>query len=518
MAEFLSPGHYKSESPPQVMTLAGASVSTGAIVGVFEKGPIGVPRLVTSLTEFQKVYGGYIPQSYAPYAVEGAFRNKPGMRLYVVRTAHYTSPTDPTTCTAKKAAITLKDRSTVTPVDTLKVEAVNEGTWGNKIAIEIANATKDTTTKFRLVVKYDGVIKEVFDELSMDDLSADFVESRINGKSEYIRVTDMDTTTAAPEDRPAAGTSTLTGGDDGLTTIGDSDYLGSSATGIGLHALDNVEDALLIAVPGIATAAVHNGVLEYCASRMDCFGLLDPPMAASYQDVKEYVETTAQLNSEYGAIYWPNVGISDPVTGLYKIIPPSGHAMGAYARVDAAPGKGPWKVAAGIEDGQLYGVLGVEDNAVNNKAVRDVLYPARINPIRAMSRYGRMLYGARTLSGTGKMTYINERRTFIYVEKTVDDGTQWVEFENNEPGLWARLTRTISAFLLRVWRAGGLRGATPEEAFAVKIDAETNPEPGPILYGKIGLATHTPTEFVWFDYMKHTLEAAAPAPEAAPPA
>ncbi|HHV62122.1 MAG TPA: phage tail sheath family protein [Firmicutes bacterium] len=509
MAEFLSPGHYKSESPPQVMTLAGVSVSTGAIVGVFEKGPIGAPRLVTSLTEFQKVFGGYTPDSYAPYAVEGAFRNKPGMRLYIVRTAHYTDPTNPATCTAKKAAVVLKDRNTVNPADTLKVEAINEGTWGEKIAIEITDATKDPPNKFRIVVKYDGVVKEVFDELSMDDNSADYVESKINGTSEYIRVTDMDTLTAPPNDRPAVGTFTLAGGDDGIAGIGDNDYLGSAAGGTGLHALDSVEDALLIAVPGIVTSAVHNGVLEYCASRMDSFAILDPPMAASYQDVKEYVETTAQLNSEYGAIYWPNVGVSDPLTGVYKIIPPSGHAMGAYARVDAAPGKGPWKVAAGIEDGQLYGVLGVEDNSVNNKAVRDVLYPARINPIRAMSRYGRVLYGARTLSGTGKMTYINERRTFIYVEKTVDDGTQWVEFENNDPKLWARLTRTISAFLLRVWRAGGLRGETPEEAFIVKIDAETNPEPGPILYGKIGLATHTPAEFVWFDYMKHTLEAQA---------
>lgn len=515
MPEFLSPGHYKSESPPQVMTMAGQSVSTGAIVGVFERGPIGVPRLVTSLTEFQDVFGGYISSSYAPNAVEGAFRNKPGMRLYCVRTAHYTDPSDPATCTAKKSLITIQDRNTVTPVDTLKVEATSEGTWGDKIAVEVADATKDPANKFRLVVKYGGVVKEVFDELSMDELSSDFVETRINGKSKYIRVTDLDTTTAAPEDRPAVGTYTLAGGDDGLASIGDNDYLGSAAGGTGLHALDNIEDALIIAVPGIATSAVHNGMLEYCQSRMDCFAILDPPMAASYQDVKDYVESTAQLNSEYGAIYWPNVGIADPVTGAYKIVPPSGHAMGAYARVDALPGKGPWKVAAGIEDGQLYGVLGVEDNSVNNKAVRDVIYPARINPIRAMSRYGRLLYGARTLSGTGKMTYINERRTFIYVEKTVDVETQWVEFENNEPALWARLTRTISAFLLRVWRAGGLRGATPEEAFIVKIDAETNPEPGPILYGKIGLATHVPTEFVWFDYMKHTLEAAAPPPEAA---
>lgn len=506
MAEFLSPGHYKSESPPQVMSLPGVSVSTGAIVGVFEKGPIGVPRLITSLTEFQRVFGGYISQSYAPHAVEGAFRNKPGMRLYVVRTAHYTDPSDPTTLTAAAATVSLKDRNSTTPVNTLEVTAVNEGAWGNKIAVEVADATRDSAGKFKLVVKYDGVVKEVFDELSMDDTSPDYVETKVNGKSEYIRVTDLDTTTAAPNDRPKVETVTLAGGSDGLTGLADTDYLGSAASGTGLHALDNIEDALLVAIPGAATPAVHSGLLEYCASRMDSFAILDPPMAASYQDIKEYVEATAQLNSEYGAIYWPNVGVVDPVTGAYKIVPPSGHAMGAYARVDAAPGKGPWKVAAGVEDGQLYGVLGVEDPAVNNKAVRDVIYPSRINPIRAMPQYGRLLYGARTLSGTGKMTYINERRTFIYVQKTIEEGTQWVEFENNDAKLWARLTRTISAFLLRVWRDGGLRGETPEEAFVVKIDAETNPEPSSTLYGKIGLATHTPAEFVWFDYMKHTLE------------
>lgn len=506
--EFLSPGHYKSESPPQTMTIAGQSVSTGAVLGVFERGPIGQPRLITSLSEFRRVFGGYIPESYAAHAIEGALRNKPGMRIWVTRTAHYSDPADASTCEAAVGKILVKDRASASPTETVEFAAADPGKWAEKVTVEVGTSSRDAENTFRIIVKYNGNAVEAFDGLSMDTASENYVESRINGKSNYIRVTDQKSITAAPNNMPAEGTYKLTGGADGIEGITDADYIGSSAAGTGLHSFDTVEDALLLIVPGIATSAVHNAMLEYAATRTDVFAILDPPMGATYQDIKNYVEQEAQLNSEYGAIYWPNVMVTHPATGRAVVVPPSGHIMGAYARVDSAPGKGPWQVAAGVEHGQLYGVLAVEDNAVNNKTVRDVIYPARINPIRSMARYGRVLYGARTLSGTGKMVHINERRTFQYVQKTVDTETQWVEFENNEPRLWNRLNRTISAFLLRTWRGGGLRGNTPEEAFIVKIDEELNPEPSSTLQGRIGIATHVPTEFVWMDYQKHTLEAA----------
>lgn len=508
--EFLSPGHYRSEAAPQTMSIAGVSMATGAVVSTFERGPIGVARLVHSLTEFQSVYGSRIASSYGYQAVEGAYRNCPGMRLWVVRTGHYTDVADRSTLAAKPAGYVWKDRAG-TPVATLEFRAANEGAWGNSISVTVADATVDSAARFKALVKLGSRVVEVFDELSLTAADAEhYVESRINGISKYITVADKLSATVAPNNRPSIGTNQLMGGEDGLAGLSDNDYVGSPAGSTGLHALDPVDENLTIIVPGVATSAVHDALTSYCEVRGDCFAILDCPAGLSAAEAVNYVRTTAQINSEYTAIYWPWVGASDPVTGAYTLIPPSGHLLGAYGRTITAPGKGPWKTPAGIEDGRLFGALGVADDSVATKSVRDTLYQANVNPIRAMAGYGRCAYGARLCAANKRTQFINERLTFNYVEKSIENGTQWAEFENNDAVLWARLTRSITAFLLRVWRAGGLKGETPEEAFAVKIDAETNPEPvTSTCYGRIGIAAQTPAEFIWFEYSKHTYTAPA---------
>lgn len=506
MAEKLSPGHYISEAPPQVVTIAGTPTSTAALVGVAEKGPIGQAVLVTSWTEFQRKFGGFIPTGWLAYAAYGLFLNKPGARVYVVRTAHYTDVNDPATLTAIKASVTLKDRAGV-PVDTLKVDALTHGTWGNRLKVAIAdNGANRFDLKVLESVGGQDVQREAFVGLSMDPADPSYVEAAINGKSEYITVDDLNSATAPPNDRPAVGTFALSGGNDGLTGLTDADYVGSSAGRTGLHALDVVSEGLLLAIPGVATAGAQTGLLAYAAGRGDCFAVLDPPVGLTPDGMVNYVTTTAGLNSTYGAIYYPNVVIQDPASGASKVVPPSGFVIGAYARTDGIPGKGVYKVAAGVQDGRIDGVIGLETDLVNDKAVRDVLYPKRINPIAFFRGFGIRLYGARTLDGTGMFPFINERRTFLYCEKSIVEGTQFAEFENNEPGLWKRLSRSVTSFLLGVWREGGLKGDTPEQAFYVKIDAETNPQDvidRGIVRGRIGLATHRPAEFIEFTFERY---------------
>ena len=75
------------------------------------------------------------------------------------------------------------------------------------------------------------------------------------------------------------------------------------------------------------------------------------------------------------------------------------------------------------------------------------------------------------------------------------------------PGLWARITRNVAAFLTNVWRAGALFGTTAREAFFVKCDAETNPpelrELGQVVT-EIGVAIVRPAEFVIFRISQFT--------------
>ena len=317
------------------------------------------------------------------------------MRLWVVRTGHYTDVADRSTLAAKPAGYVWKDRAG-TPVATLEFRAANEGAWGNSISVTVADATVDSAARFKALVKLGSRVVEVFDELSLTAADAEhYVESRINGISKYITVADKLSATVAPNNRPSIGTNQLMGGEDGLAGLSDNDYVGSPAGSTGLHALDPVDENLTIIVPGVATSAVHDALTSYCEVRGDCFAILDCPAGLSAAEAVNYVRTTAQINSEYTAIYWPWVGASDPVTGAYTLIPPSGHLLGAYGRTITAPGKGPWKTPAGIEDGRLFGVLGVADDSVATKSVRDTLYQANVNPIRAMAGYGRCAYGAR---------------------------------------------------------------------------------------------------------------------------
>ena len=132
---------------------------------------------------------------------------------------------------------------------------------------------------------------------------------------------------------------------------------------------------------------------------------------------------------------------------------------------------------------------------------QSLLNPIGINCIRPFGTRGIRVWGGRTLSSDPSWRYINVRRLFNYIEESILLGTQWVVFEPNDLDLWQRVKRTVHAFLLGLWRQGALFGATPEQAFYVKCDEETNP-PESIDAGQvvalIGLAPVKPAEFVVF--------------------
>jgi phage tail sheath protein FI len=155
-----------------------------------------------------------------------------------------------------------------------------------------------------------------------------------------------------------------------------------------------------------------------------------------------------------------------------------------------------WKAPANVV---VRGALDVELGIT--KTEQGLLNPIGINCIRPFGTRGIRVWGARTLSSDTDWQYINVRRLFNMVETTILNGTQWVVFEPNDPKLWAGVKRTLNAFLRGLWRDGALFGATADQAFFVKCDAETNP-PDSIDQGKlvveVGIAPVKPAEFVIF--------------------
>jgi phage tail sheath protein FI len=226
----------------------------------------------------------------------------------------------------------------------------------------------------------------------------------------------------------------------------------------------------------------------------DRVAILDAPPGLNAQQVGEWRTDKVGYDSKYATLYWPWIKVFDPVAGQARFVPPSGHVAGVWARSDEERG-----VHKAPANEILRGVLSLELNIT--KGEHDQLNPDGINCIRAFPGRGIRIWGARTLSSDPAWRYLNVRRLFNYLEESILEGTQWVVFEPNDLDLWMRVKRTINAFLTRTWREGALFGASPEEAFFVKCDAETNPpdviDAGQLIV-EIGVAPVKPAEFVIF--------------------
>src|SRR6187401_1837079 len=231
----------------------------------------------------------------------------------------------------------------------------------------------------------------------------------------------------------------------------------------GLKCFEEIDEIALVAVPGVTSPAVQDAVLSHCETRKDRFAILDSP-----ETINGGVDRlTRPRDSKYGAYYFPWIQVYDPEKGnIY--VPPSGHVAGVYSRVDTERG-----VHKAPANEIVRGALGLKYTV--SKGEQDLLNPKGINCIRLMQGGGIRIWGARTLSSDSSWRYINVRRLFIMVETSIERATQWVVFEPNDHRLWKRVTRTISSFLTLVWRNGALMGETPEKAFFVKCDEETNP-------------------------------------------
>jgi Bacteriophage tail sheath protein len=278
-----------------------------------------------------------------------------------------------------------------------------------------------------------------------------------------------------------------------------------------LAPFEAVDEIALVAAPGFSDEddgnvdenvrkTVQNYVLDHCTRMGDRFAILDSDETVNGDLTKDNIDSPD--NNNYGAFYFPWIKVFDPATQLMNpesdgriFIGPSGHLAGIYARVDTARG-----VHKAPANEVVRGALGLKYPI--SKGIQDGLNPDGINCIRDLNGNIRV-WGARTIGGkaNGEWMYINVRRLFLFLRESIDEGTQWVVFEPNTPELWAKIRRNINAFLTNVWRSGALFGATPQEAFYVKCDEETNPpdvrDRGQVVT-EIGVAVVKPAEFVIF--------------------
>jgi phage tail sheath protein FI len=296
-----------------------------------------------------------------------------------------------------------------------------------------------------------------------------------------------------------------------------------SGNGRGLDKLAVIDEVAMFAAPAKTDVASYEALLTAAESLGDRVAILDGPERVENVEQLTRVGTEAPSptgedgappspptrargappppreggrarKSKYGAYYFPWTRMRDPFDPNQLVsVPPSGAVMGICARTDAERG-----VHKAPANATVRGALGLTQ--MISKAEQEILNPAGVNCLRMFVRDGVLLWGARTLDD-GEWKYLNVRRLFNMVEESIARGTSWVVFEPNDRPLWKAIRRDIGAFLTLLWRQGALMGATPEEAFFVKCDEETNP-PDVIDAGQVvtlvGLAPVKPAEFVIF--------------------
>ncbi len=530
MPEYLAPGVYVEEISTGARPIEGVSTSTAGFVGQTERGPTA-PHLVTSWEEYYRWFGGYVDRvpgqavhKFLPYAVRGFFDNG-GQRLFVARI----TPAGGVNATAPLGNDTI-------------ATALGPGTWGNNILVRIESASlavagTPTADWFRITLLYyrDGIpnpfidptditqlgdpnrkepeLIEDFNNLSVVPTDSNFAQTVVNAASRLVNLT----VTGRPADAAFPDVKLAGGGPLNGEPSAD-DYRGLPASPLlakrtGLLALSAIRDISLISIPDeVELPDLRSDILQQCETLKDRFAILS---ATEGEQDGNLSTLRPPQDSTYGAYYLPWVRVAAAHTPQgHLLVPPTGHLAGIYARVDVERGvhKAPAnEVVRGIITRDLSG----EDKPLKyllNKQQHDLLNPKGVNVIRDFRPDGRgiRVWGARTMSSDAMWKYINVRRLFIFVEQSIDRGTQWSVFEPNYESTWTAIRLSITAFLHTIRRNGALAGVTPDEAFFVKCDRTTMTQDdwdNGRLICLIGIAPVKPAEFVIFRISQKTVEA-----------
>lgn len=513
MPTYLSPGVYVEEVAAGSAPIEGVGTAVAAFVGVAKQGPVNEPTLVTNWSQFTQTFGDFVEGSYLAHSVYAYFLNGGGS-CYVVRVgANGSSPVAHAELTAGAG-----DKRSAA----YRISALVEGDAGNNLTVEVANASPppkaddkagaaksapakaDDDATFKIVVKQGGRSVEEFDGLTAQKGARNAVQV-VNAESKLIRIEEA--TSAGVVELLTKGSVSLAGGGTAAPAqLAPNDYVGDSADRTGFGGLEAIDPITMVCVPDLMAAyqqgmididgvkAVQLAMIAHCELMGDRMAVLDPPPGLNAQQIREWRVEKAGYDSKHAALYWPWVTVFDPASGENISVPPSGAMAGVWGRNDDTRG-----VHKAPANEVVRGAISLELQIT--KSEHDLLNPHGINCIRAFPGRGIRVWGARTLSSDPEWRYLNVRRLFNYLEESILGGTQWAVFEPNDYALWAKMRRSISAFLVNEWRKGALFGTTPSQAFYVKCDDETNPAEG-IDAGQvvceIGVAPVKPAEFVIF--------------------
>ncbi|HEX5182415.1 MAG TPA: phage tail sheath subtilisin-like domain-containing protein [Allosphingosinicella sp.] len=560
MPEYLAPAVFVEETSFRAKSIEGVGTSTCAFVGMTARGPVSrlpsdpTPPLLTSFSDYERYYGGLddltigttSPPNYVALAAQ-AFFNNGGARLYVARIlgTGAAAPTPivlnaGTPAATKKVTLSARSANGTTYIVTITQislpttrnlalrqpagTAIQVGTDINVVGVDTITAddTAASILTFTIVVSdstgavyeagglgvhprhprfiatvlgaspplaSDALVNPISFDIGAAAAASDVVGALMNGAVNNVR------------------TIKLTGGSDGTAGPSSADYQTA------LDSLLALEDISIVAAPGSSSfadplpAAVNQSLIGHAEARRSYrIAVLDTPPNLELAGVQAL---KGKIDSKYAALYYPWITIANPSASLDPTqpstvdVPPSGAVCGIYARSDI--NRGVWKAPA---NETVTGALALQRDVRFGE--QEVLNPLGINCIRALPDRGIRVWGARTISSDPEWMYVNIRRYFLYLEDSIDRGTQWAVFEPNGEALWANVTTSVTDFLYNEWVSGALLGTKPQEAFFVRCDRSTMTQAdldNGRLICLVGVAAIKPAEFVIFRIGQKTADA-----------
>lgn len=456
------PGIYIEELPASTHTITAALTSVTVFAGYthpFKTKSFNKAVELFSFTDYEREFGGLYQSGIdanVAYAVNQFFLNggsdaivvglKPGgvtaAHADVGQTIHFTA---------------------LEPTDKVPMTVTVNNVQGDVADITIAYGSKT------------GSKTEVYRKVSVAD-----TKTRINGISSLVTVaTDPSASFVAVDQElfvlPLAGTAGIFNAAD-FTAVFKQD-----------SSLDKVAIFNLLVIPGITNNGVLSDALAFC-ERKQAFLIMDPPLPPPAQNgvvadpnvtdttwIGDYMDDTAP-KSQNGAIYFPFLQSTDPLTGDANTLPPSGFVAGIYARTDT--NRGVWKAPAGLET-IVRNTTGVIESGRMTDMRHGTLNRRGVNCLRSFPGSGTVVFGARTLVGADTNTafqqwkYVPVRRMALFIEQTLYRSLGWVVFEPNDDPLWVAIRTTIENFMLSLFNQGAFQGTTPSQAFQVKCDGTT---------------------------------------------
>lgn len=554
--DYFAPGVYVEEVDRGSRPIEGVSTNIAGFIGFTEDvrgdAELYKPMLVTSWNEYLEYFAkqgsdGYTDfDAYLPFAVNGWFLNGGG-RCWVVSIGtklplKLQEGEQPPAPSPDESALKIRTTGNRPSLKfALKPAALpsadDEGFEEGRINVVITESDPlppssdaeppiNTGEFFKVIVSRDGEILEEYDHLTMnpevDTQVATYAVTALQD-SAFVDIADLQTPGQPLSRRPANGAYEVSPPPVVSTSEGFPRVVqGSRDERKGLQGIFEIDEVTMLSFPdlmrvyqsGILNLEQIHGIMEALVSlcegnspgRMVALdpppckggGAPVPPSQVKPQHIAQWL-SAFNRRSQFAALYYPWIKVPNPRNGGRPIlVPPSGHMLGVWCRTDET--RGVYKAPA---NDTPRGVIGLAYET--NLREQELLNPLGINCIRSFPNRGIRIWGARTLVEPDNVQwrYISVRRLMSYIERSVELGTQWVVFEPNDQDLWARVTRTVSNFLERLWREGALFGGSAAEAFYVKCDASINTHETMMLgrlYIEVGVCPVRPAEFVIFRF------------------